>query len=580
MTPSKGLRREGGRVVDPTSQLLRQITGVESKVPWIPLGIALLVLLWLPGLNKLTTDALRPAESTWVQQVLQPGPALGVSAFAKQLAQATWTWQGQEVTSPELTAPQRIAARVPSYFTGLVAVLVFYFLARLVVGDAAALLAACLLATSPPWARAGTSALPVITGEMFVLFGVLWVLTIQARHREVGVAPVNAMRVGGAGVFLGIGMLLAPSTVATFATTLLVWLMLGLRRTSSRATTLPVGHPGRLTALVVLGLTGLFVAAAVSMGLAERFLGGAAGFPALLRASSSVSLWPEVHEVLLSPGRNCNHLILASAAVIAAVRGIEWTAGRPWQAAGLLPWVFLGLWVFAFRADTDGATALDMRLTVPPFFVLGAGWLVLRGLRPGVVRRQEYTFLVVWVLIGTLLIPFVGSSLPDAATRASVVALPPLLLVAGRGARALWEAGDSALGKLAVFVIAYVPVLAFVVAAIVNVLQEPAAWIVAMQGGLQTSLPWVVLAGVGTGVLAEIVAVRPDHAASAPVETGHHGRGRRGSSRRRPGSGPGGGSSPSRRSGGRPHSSSSGSGRQGGRSGGGRRGGRRRSARG
>lgn len=572
MTPSKGLRREGGRVVDPTSQLLRQITGVESKVPWIPLGIALLVLLWLPGIKTLTSLPLRNAESTWVQQVLQPGPALGVSAFAKQLAQATWTWQGQEITSPELTAPQRIAARVPSYATGLVAVLVFYFLARLVVGDAAALLAACLLATSPPWARAGTSALPVITGEMFVLFGVLWVLTIQARHREVGVAPVNAMRVGGAGVFLGIGMLLAPSTVATFATTLLVWLMLGLRRTSSHATTLPVGHPGRLTVLVVLGLTGLFVAAAVSMGLAERFLGGAAGFPALLRASSSPALWAGVHEVLLSPGEHCNQLILASAAVIAAVRGIEWTAGRPWQAAGLLPWVFLGLWVFAFRADTQGATALDMRLTVPPFFVLGAGWLVLRGLRPGVVRRQEYTFLVVWVLIGTLLIPFVGSSLPDAATRASVVALPPLLLVAGRGARALWEAGDSALGKLAVFVIAYVPVLAFVVAAIVNVLQEPAAWIMAIQGGLQTSLPWIVLAGVGTGVLAEIVAVRPDRAVSAPAESPHRGRGRRG--RRRPGS-PRGGSS-SRRSGARPHSSSSGSGRPGG----GRRGGRRRSAKG
>ncbi|MBZ0266931.1 hypothetical protein K8I85_02145, partial [bacterium] len=505
MTPAKGVRREGGRVVDPTSVLLRQITGVESHVPWIPLGIALLVLLWLPGLTKLTTDALRPAEQAWVQEVLEPGQGRGVSAFAKELAQATWAWQGAEIETAELTPPQRIAARVPSYATGLVAVLVFYFLARLVVGDAAALLSACLLATSAPWARAGTSAHPLIVGEMFVLFGVFWALTIQARHREVGVAPVNAMRVGGAGIFLGVGMLLAPSTVATFATTLVVWLMLGLRRSSSRATTLPVGHPGRITALVVLGLAGLFAAAAISMGLAERFLGGATGFPGLLRASSSPELWADVYDTLLSPGRNCNHLILAALAVIAAVRGIEWTAGRPWQAAGLLPWVFLGLWVFAYRADVGlgaGADRLEL-LTVPPLFVLGTGWLVLRGLRPGVVRRQEYTFLVVWVLVGTLLIPFVGSSLPDAATRAAVVALPPLLLVAGRGARALWESGDSALAKIAVFVIAYVPVLLFVVVAVDRVLVERVGWIVSLSNGLYRALPWIVLCGVGVGILSE-----------------------------------------------------------------------------
>lgn len=493
--------------------LLRQISGVESRVPWTALGIALLCLLWLPGLARLGSEPVRPAETAWVQEALTPWEAKSdVSAFSRQLTLATWAWQGAEIESATLTPTQRLATRLPSLAAGLAALLVFYLLARLIVGDAAALLAASLLAVTAPWVQAGSSALPLMLGEMLVLMGVVWALSLQSRHREVELAGVNAIRIGVAGVFLGLGLLMTPAGIATFATTLLVWLLLGIRRSDSNATTLPVGRPAATAALAFLGAGGLLVGATVSMWAAEFYLGGAPlGLFHLLPTSSSPELWADVYRKLLSPGPMGDLLMGTAVLVVAVVRAIEWAAGRPWRAAGLLPWLFVGLWIFAVRSDQLTTGTLDVPMTVPPLFVLGAGWLVLRGLRPGVVRRQEYTFLLIWVLMGTLLIPVVGGARPHAALLAAcLVLLPALVLVAARGARALWETEDGVLARAGILVIAYAPVLVFLLHAIDHILAAGVPGVGAAANALDGTMPWIVLGAALLGIVSVFTTVRPD----------------------------------------------------------------------
>lgn len=525
MTPPRSERprpeaSEGkGRIVDPTSDLLRQITGVESRIPWIPLGIAILFLLWLPGLWPLTTEPMRPHETAWVQQVLSEygGDSSG-SKFSRVLSEATWTWQGAEIESADLTPPQRLAARLPAMGASLAGLIVFYFLARMIVGQAAALLAGCLLAIAAPWVRGATSAMPLLVGEVFVLFGVSWALTLQGRHREVQLAGVTATRIGIAGLFLGFGLLLAPAGVATFLTTLLVWLMLGLRRSSSGATTLPVGQPREIAFFAVAGT--LFLAGATGLVAwgAERFLAGSPAGPSfLLPPSAPVDLWVDVYRRLLSPGPATDLLIVASIVVVGGVRSAEFFAGRPWQAAGLLPWAFLVAWVFTIRADLP--VRLDVPMTLPALFVLGFGWMLLRGLRPGVIRRQEYTFLVTWVLMGALLVPVVGGEHAHAPVLASmVVLLPPMALVAGRGARALWESEDGLIARLSILVIAYAPILIYLTQAVIALASgdafDPDVVMTSPLNLASTKvnqlLPTLVLCAAFLGILSELVTVRPD----------------------------------------------------------------------
>lgn len=531
---------EGGEpfrpVVDPTSHLLSQVAPT-SRFPWIPFGIALVLALWFASMPQSLPDPLLPAEIGWMTESFRPADASpGTSALARSLSRAVWTWQGiaPDVTQP-LSQEQRLAVRLPAAVTGAAALVVFFLLARLVAGNAAGLLAACLLAVAAPWIRAGTSTLPLLTGETFVLMGVTWAIVLHGRHREVQIAAVNALRIGVAGAFLGVGLLLAPATFASFITTLLLWFVLGLRRSSSEATTLPVESPRRTVALAVTGTVVLLGATVFASAVAERLAGGGMGgaLPSLGNLVPEASLWTTLHRSLFSPGPETDRLLLVALVVVAIVRAVEHFGGRPWKAAGLLPWSYLALhFHFAGRelraaAAATGGSPLDVPVTVGPLLLLGLAWMVLRGLQPGRVRRQEYGFAVTWLVASALLVPFVPAGHPYAPELAAAVSfLPPALLVAGRGARSLWEGSESWLGRWAILLIAYVPVVLFGGDAFNEWLGAP----VLLDGALRRGhalLPAALLALSLAGALSVVLTVRPDARAAEPREA-TAGRGRRG----------------------------------------------------
>jgi hypothetical protein len=539
--PAGEAEEEGSLLVDPTSELLEQVGEIESRVPWIPLGLVLIVLLWLPSLGQLAGAPPVPAETAWAEEVMTPwDPAGAGSAFARLLSRATWEWQGLEVEpGGELTAAQWGSARLPSALASLVGLVVFYLLARLVVGSAAGLLAATLLTTCTPWIRAGTTTMPLLIGEVLVLFGVIWAVHLQARHREVEIARVSASRIGLAGVLLGIGLLLMPAAFATFLTTLLVWLFLGLRRSSSDATTLPVESPGTNSFLAVFGSIVLLGSALIAAWAAERFAGGS-GFPLAILFDADVArgvgLWSDLYRMLLSPGPTTDWLVIAALPTIFAIRFAEWWAGRPWQAAGLLPWLFLGAWFLALRRDGIEPGLLEMPITIAPLFLLGFGWLILRGLHPGRVRRQEYTFLVVWLVMGVLYVPFVSAGFRhDALLAATVGLMPAVLLTVGRAGRSLWESEEPPLARLAVFAIGYLPVIVFGVARAAD-LASGSTPLRRVSDLVQGNLIEILLGAVVLGILSEFFMVRPD--LGAPVKSAddrpkNRRRGRRGGRRRR-----------------------------------------------
>lgn len=535
---------EGGEafqaVVDPTSNLLSQVARL-SRFPWIAFGIALVLSLWFASMPQNLFKPLESAEVGWMTESFRPASASpGTSALARSLSRAVWTWQGvtPDVTQP-LSASQRVSVRLPAAVTGGAAAVVFFLLARLVAGNAAGLLAACLLAVATPWIRAGTSTLPLLVGETLVLLGVTWAIVLHGRHREVQIAAVNALRIGVAGAFLGVGLLLAPATFASFITTLLLWFVLGLRRSSSLATTLPVESPRRTVALAITGTIVLLGATVFASAVAERLAGGRIGggslLPPLGNLVPEAALWTELHRTLLSPGPSTDRLLLVALVVVAIVRIVEHQGGRPWKAAGLLPWTYLAL---HFRiageelraaSSAPGDHALGVPITVGPLLILGLAWMVLRGLQPGRVRRQEYGFAITWLVASALLVPFVPAGHPYApALAASVSILPPALLMAGRGARSLWEGSESWLGRWAILVIAYLPVVLFGADAMNAWLRAP----VPLDGALRRGhdlLPTVLMILSALGALSVIVAVRPDPRAASREPAGVRGhRGRRG----------------------------------------------------
>ena len=536
--PPGGASGAGGverPVDDPTSRLLRGVSTFDSRIPWIPVAVAVLAVLWLLSMPALVNEPMRPAETGWIAEALRPSEAsTRASELARTLTRATWAWQGLEVDATRPLSPgERLGVRLPAAAAGGVGLIVFFLLGRLVAGDAAALLAACLLAISPPWIRAGTSAIPLLVGELMVLLGVTWAIVLHARHREVTIAAVTAMRIGVAGVFLGLGLLLAPATFAAFVTTLLLWFVLGLRRSSSDATTLPVERPRHVVQLAILGtvvLLGTTVAVSI---VAEGLAGGTthitSPLPVLATLVPEASVWGDAYRMLVSPGPRTDRLLLAALAIIAIVRVLEGSAGRPWKAAGLLPWVYLGLHFHVARldlADAAGASTSTLPLTVTPLFVLGLGWLILRGLSPGRIRRQEYGFALTWFVASVLLVPFVPGGHPhDPLLAASVSLLPPGLLIAGRGARALWNADRGPLARGALLAIAYLPVALFVADALIGITGAPAP----LYGGLkrlEDSLPYVLLVAVVLGAISQLLTVRPD--TRPPPPDLEHRRGRRG----------------------------------------------------
>jgi hypothetical protein len=532
-------------VDDPTSRLLREVSGVEVRFPWIPVAVGLLAFLWLLSMPALVNEPMRSAETGWVAEALRPSEAsTKASELARTLTRATWEWQGLEVDATRpLTPLERLAVRLPAAAAGGVGLVVFFLLGRLVAGDAAALLAACLLAISPPWIRAGTSAIPLLVGELMVLLGVTWAIVLHGRHREVKIAAVTAMRIGVAGVFLGLGLLLAPATFAAFVTTLLLWFVLGLRRSSSDATTLPVERPRHVVWLAVIGTVVLLGTTVVVSIVAEGLAGGTTRvttpLPVLATLVPEASVWGDVYRTLVSPGPRTDRLLLAALVVIAIVRVLEGSAGRPWKAAGLLPWAYLGLHFHVARLDAAGmagGSSPTLPVTVTPLLVLGLGWIILRGLQPGRVRRQEYGFALTWFVASVLLVPFVPGGHPhDPLLAASVSLLPPGLLIAGRGVRALWNADPGPLAHGALLAIGYLPVALFVADAVTGMVGGPSPLYAGVRR-LEVWLPYVLLVAVALGVTSQLLAVRPDVQTVAPDADRRRGRrGRRGGRRGRRG---------------------------------------------
>ena len=253
---------------------------------------------------------------------------------------------------------------------------------------------------------------------------------------------------------------------------------------------------------------------------------------------------------------------MVALAAILLIRFAEWKGGRPWHAAGLAPWVFLGLWIlplqhdgtFAARAAEQavgGTPRLDVPVTLPPLFVLGLGWLVLRGLHPGEFRRQEYTFLLAWLGVSLLMVPFVPGSHPHGAQLASAVTLlPPMLLLVGRAGRVMWEAKPHALARAGIVLFVLVPVAWSAVLASAEAMGGTVARDLAEAG--RRALPVVLVASAALGVIAELITVRPDAAGPAPRPRGEGGtRRRRRSGRRGGGRTSRGGGRGSSRSGGR-----------------------------
>jgi hypothetical protein len=309
---------------------------------------------------------------------------------------------------------------------------------------------------------------------------------------------------------------------------------------------LPVESPGENAFLVVFGTVVFLAAAILAAWGVEGFAGGSGarlGGSFAMSVSRGVELWTYLYRGLLSPGPTTDWLVVAALLVIFVIRWVEWSAGSPWHAAGLAPWVFLGAWLLALRHDGIELAELEVPMTVPPLFVLGFGWLILRGLHAGRVRRQEYTFLVVWLVMGVLWVPFVPAGHPhDPLLAATIGLLPAVLLVAGRAGRSLWESEEPALARLAIFAIGYVPVLAFALSR-VAALGGPDAPLTRASGVVDASLILILLGAIVLGVLSEFFTVRPElvpEPESTPERPMGRRRGRRGGRRRRGSGGPGG----------------------------------------
>ncbi|MGQ0721400.1 MAG: hypothetical protein ACT4PE_07500 [Candidatus Eiseniibacteriota bacterium] len=465
---------DAAAVVDPTHVLLGGISRLESRVPWTWVALGVLVALSLPA---------------WLRNGAEP------------------------------VVPGNVAVSLAASF-------VFFLLARRVAGPAGALLSSALLCACAPWIGAGSVSLPLVAGEGVGLLGVWWALRLQGRHREVGIAGLTALRIGVTGILLGLAVRFAPALLATFVAVLLTWVSIGLRRSSGEATTLPVDRR-QVVGISLAGALVLLLGFVVAMWAAERFAGGTP-WPPLLAVGHfsppSTQLWLETLRRLLSPGLATDVVLGAGCVSIAAVYVLERTGGRQWSAAGISPWLLLGLYVVAAELDPAARGTIDVPLSLPPLVVAGVGWCVLRGLRPGRVRRQEYTFALVWLASSVLLVPLVPiGHTPGAALAASVTLLPVLLLFAGRAARALWESEESLLARTAVSIFGWAPVAAFLLAPLGP---EVGRW-----------LPAVLVAAAALGLLAEIVTVRPDAPVAAPAPARRHHGPRRGHRRGRGGRG-------------------------------------------
>jgi hypothetical protein len=517
-------------VTDPTSELLRQITRVESRIPWNLVGILVVAALWLPTLPLLLGPwdgvvgtsppraGVAPSpERSWVERTLEDAPRIETeSALVRRATREAWNALGVEAPPGPRDEAARRLLRAPSAAFSLLGLVVLFLLARAIAGNAAGLLAASLAAIAVPWIRAGTSALPLMVGETLTLAGIARAVAVQARHREVEVPGISARRIGGAGIVLGFGLLFAPANFAPVLAVLIVWLFLALRRTSSERTTLPVSSPGETAFFAIAGAV-VMVGALVLVGWGAERLAGGNAFPFLAGFGGDVAGSREIYRAihgaiwrgLFSPSVATDRLIYVAVAVIAVLRFLEWSAGKPWRAAGLFPWLFFALYVLTFVRGQADPSVLVVPLTVPPLFVLGVGWLVLRGLRPGRAHRQEYSFLLVWLGLVLATVPLIPAThVDDPKLAAFLTLLPPVVIVAGRAGRAMWESDEQALARVAVFLLLYLPIASWIASEVGA--DFPGTRFAALAESFSQRLPVIVLGTIVLGVLSELIGVRPD----------------------------------------------------------------------
>ncbi len=473
---------------------------VESRWPWGILGVGVillltLVLLWIP------------------------------SALA----------QGSE------------ALRDPANIVAPLLLLVYFALGRRMIGNAAAIVAAALLAISTPFVDATLGRHPILFAETLALAGIAWLIGIEAKHREVGLTGGSALEASVAGALFGAGLTIHPATFPTALAAIVLWFFLGLRR--SRATTFPSRSPSSSIAWGIFGCIAIGLAGVASIVALAAWTGTPIAFPATLAWSSAPEpIWNEAYRWMVSPFRVTDVLVLAAIAIVALIVSIESWTGSSWRGAGLLPWIYLLLYVLVGADSPFGffpvvSESSRLPAPIPPLFVLGLGWLVLRGLAPGRVRRQEYTFLLVWLALAALLFPHAvaseatigGSTEKDAVSVTALTILPMVVLVAGRAARAFWETERGVLARVGILAFVCLPVITALSSSVSNLGRtgEGATFAIA----LDRWLPLALGIAASLGALSVLITVRPDPSIEEAPRGGERRPRFRGHHRRRGGRG-------------------------------------------
>jgi hypothetical protein len=446
---------------------------VESRWPWGILGVGVILLLTLLLL--------------WIPSAL----AQGSGAFRD---------------SANIVAPLLL--------------LVYFALGRRMIGNAAAIVAAALLAISTPFVDATLGRHPILFAETLALAGIAWLIGIEAKHREVGLTGGSALEASVAGVLFGASLTIHPATFSTALAAIVLWLSLGLRR--SRATTLPSRSPSSSIAWGIFGCIAIGLAGVATILALAAWTGTPVSFPATLSWSSTPEpIWKDAYRWMVSPFRVTDVLVIAAIVIVALIVSVESWTGSSWRGAGLLPWIYLLLYVLVGADSPFGFASAPIHSSrlpapIPPLFVLGLGWLVLRGLSPGRVRRQEYTFLLVWLALAALLYPHAvaseaaasGRTETEALSVAALTILPMVVLVAARAARAFWETERGMLARVGILAFVCLPVITAMSSSVSNLRRtgESATFAIA----LDRWLPLALGVAASLGALSVLITVRPD----------------------------------------------------------------------
>jgi hypothetical protein len=549
--------------VEQTTPDVPQVARIDSKIPWLIIGLIVLFALWFPTSLDLGSRPPSAREVPWLpdpsattnpasgNDVTKAAPSdpespshppsvaardevslpramndLAMRSLAKHLDPLMAFGEGAE--SDHLLA----AARRVSNLAALFFLLVYFSLGRRVIGNAAALVAASLLAVTGPFVEAARSAHPLLLAEALALAGVAWMIGIEARHREVGYTIGSALAISIAGIFFGASLVMHPSTIPTVLAAFFLWLFLGLHR--SRATTLPSLHPESSVTFAWVGAAALAVFTTATILVLAMVAGDSSReiFSSFLPSGYAAHSWRELYRWLVSPMIETDLLVAAAFLLVAIIALMEWFAGTHWGAAGMLPWIYLLLFVLL-----TGTPETRIPLSIPPLLVLGLGWMALRGFSPARVRRQEYTFLLVWLVAGYLLFPIAraidahltGEMGMETMASVSLTLLPMVLLVAARAGRAFWETERGLLARAGILLFTCLPVLAGLAELIAK---SPARFpgSAGLAIHLQRSMPIALGTAAALGALSVLVSVRPDQ---VPVPRPASGRGRDHHRRRR-----------------------------------------------